>query len=195
MIILFIISLAIAYLLGSINSAIIVCKLMNLPDPRSQNSGNPGATNVLRVGGKQAAAIVLLGDVLKGFIPVLLASLFGLGGMAVALVALAAVIGHIFPLFFKFEGGKGVATMLGAILVLSFWLALLVFIVWVGVTAISRYVSLGSITAAIAAPVLTLFISNAGYFFPLGAIALLIIWRHMENIKRLSKGTEDKLKF
>ena len=109
----------IAYLVGSISSAIIVCKMMGLPDPRSQGSRNPGATNVLRIGGKKAAAITLLGDMLKGYLPVLAAKLLGLDPLTIALVMFAAFIGHLYPLYFRFEGGKGVATLIGCLLALN----------------------------------------------------------------------------
>jgi glycerol-3-phosphate acyltransferase PlsY len=189
-----IIFIIIGYLIGSLNCAILVCKAMKLPDPRSQGSGNPGATNVLRTSGKTPAIIVLVGDILKGFLPVFIAKLVGVSGMWLALVALAAVLGHIFPLYFKFRGGRGVAPAFGGILALSAWVGIICLIVWGIVLFTSRYVSLASMITAVLAVVLVLFI-HVHYFLPVAVIAILIIWRHMENIDRLKAGTEHKFEF
>lgn len=191
---LFIIFLIIAYLLGSLSSAIITCKLMGYADPRSEGSKNPGATNVLRIAGKQAAVIVLIGDTLKGLIPVLLAKLFHLPGMALGLVALAAIAGHMYPIFFQFQGGKGVATTLGALFGLSWILGGIVILIWISIAAISRYSSLASLCAVAIAPLLTIFINLTEYQLPLLLILVLVCWRHRENISRLLDGTESKIK-
>ena len=143
----------VAYLVGSIASAIVVCRVMGLPDPRTEGSGNPGATNVLRTAGKTPAALTLAGDVLKGVAPVLLAKGLGLSPAAVALAALAAFLGHLYPLYFGFRGGKGVATALGAVAALSWPVAAAMCALWLVVAAATRYASLASMIAAIGAPV------------------------------------------
>jgi glycerol-3-phosphate acyltransferase PlsY len=189
----FIIFALIAYLLGSISSAVIVCKLMGLPDPRAEGSQNPGATNVLRIGGKQAAAIVLITDGLKGFIPVILAWLFGVGGFALALIALVALLGHIYPVFFKFQGGKGVATAIGAVFGLSFLVGIIALITWGLVVYFTRYSSLGGLVTAVLLPIYILIFSSLSYFVPVAIMTILLIWRHWENIERLRAGTENKI--
>jgi len=182
----------IGYLVGSLSSAILVCKAMKLPDPRTEGSGNPGATNVLRIGGKLPAALVLVGDILKGFLPVLIAALVGVYGIMLGLVALAAVIGHMYPAYFKFQGGKGVATAFGGILALSPIVAIIAAIVWAVIVFVTRYVSLASLIAVVLAAVLILFVYTI-YFLPVAIIAGLIIYRHMDNIARLKAGTESKI--
>jgi glycerol-3-phosphate acyltransferase PlsY len=194
MFILDILFIAIAYLIGSLNSAILVCKVMKLADPRIEGSGNPGATNVLRIAGKKAATIVLVGDMLKGFLPVLCAHILGVSDFALACVALAAVIGHMYPVFFKFQGGKGVATAFGAILALSFWIGLLAAIVWGVVVFVTKYVSLASLIAMVFAAVLILF-AHTAYFLPIVVMIVLVGWRHKENIDRLKLGTENKIEW
>ena len=184
-----------AYLIGSLSSAIIVCKLFKLPDPRTEGSKNPGATNVLRIGGKLPAVITLLGDILKGFLPVLIAHLAGVNGLSLGIVALCAFLGHLLPIFFKFQGGKGVATSLGAFIALSPLVSAIALVCWISTVAVTRYVSLGSIIAAVAAPISILIFSDKGYFFPTLIMAAIIIWRHRENIKRLRAATENKIKF
>src|SRR5262249_26054536 len=149
-----------AYFMGSISSAILVCRLKKLPDPRIEGSKNPGATNVLRIGGKNAALIVILTDTLKGFIPVILARIFDIGGLGLAFVGVSAVLGHMFPVFFEFKGGKGIATAFGMFLALSWPIAILLALTWVLVAYISRYSSLAGITAAILAPVYIYFFSD-----------------------------------
>lgn len=185
--------LVIAYLFGSLNSAIVLCKLAGLPDPRTQGSGNPGATNVLRFGGKKLAATVLFFDVLKGVIPVLIAHLLGLEMVWVAATAFAAFVGHLFPLFFQFKGGKGVATALGGFLALSPTLAAAGLLTWLIVFAISRISSLSAITAAALTPVYGLWvIDSVGARWIILLIALLLIARHHTNIRRLITGEENK---
>lgn len=189
-----IIMIILAYLAGSIITGLLVAKLMKLPDPRKQGSGNVGAANMLRVGGKNAALLTLLGDALKGLIPVWVAYLLGVSGFMLGLVALAAVAGHMFSVFNHFNGGKGVATAFGALLGLSFVIAIIAIVVWLAVVALTRYVSLASIAAAIIAAVLILF-GMPNCFIPIAIIVLLILWRHMENIQRLRTGTENKFEW
>lgn len=191
----FILFIIIAYLLGSINCAIITSKLLRLPDPRLKGSGNPGATNVLRVGGKNAAILTLLGDLLKGFIAVLLARIFGITGLWLGLVAVAALIGHIFPVFFNFKGGRGVATAFGALLAMAPAMAIVTAITWLLVLVFTRYSSLAAIVAAILAPVYILLFSELSYFIPVLIISIILIWRHWDNILRLKRGTESKVNF
>lgn len=186
---------AIAYLIGSIGTAVYVCKFMGLPDPRTEGSKNPGATNVLRVGGKNAALIVLAADGLKGFLPVLIAKIFGVGGFGLGLVALAATLGHIFPLYYGFKGGKGVATAIGGILGLSFIVGIVCGVAWFVTAMITKYASLSSLISVCIAPILLLFLSNSAYFIPTLIIAGVVIWRHLENIEKLKSGTESKLEF
>lgn len=186
--------IVIAYLVGSLSSAVIVSKLMHLPDPRANGSGNAGATNVFRLSGRVPAFITLACDVAKGFIPVLLAMIMGVANFALALVALAAVVGHIFPLYFKFKGGKGVATSLGVMLVLSFWVAVIGIIIWGVVVLLTRYVSLASLIASSVGAILILFI-HTSYFLPILVATLLVIWKHKDNIERLKAGTERKMVF
>lgn len=184
--------IVIAYLLGSLSSAIIVCRIMGYEDPRTQGSRNPGATNVLRIAGKKAAMITLLGDALKGFIPVVLARMLGVDGFILGLVALAAFIGHLFPVFFDFKGGKGVATAFGAILGLNFFVGIIVLAAWVIIAAIFKFASLASLAATALAVVLFLF-AGLNYFIPVAIMAGLLIWRHWDNIERLRAGTESTM--
>ena len=182
-----------AYLIGSISSAIIVCRLKNLPDPRTHGSKNPGATNVLRIGGKSAAIYVVLGDVLKGFVPIMLAKVFGIEGFALATIGISAVLGHIFPLFFKFKGGKGIATAFGVLLALSWLLGILVALSWGIVAFLFHYSSLAGIVAALLAPVYSYFLTPNSYVPAILLLSGLILFRYRENIKRLLKGTEPPL--
>lgn len=189
-----IILLIAAYLLGSIATAIITCRLMGLPDPRSLGSGNPGATNVLRHGGRKAAAITLLGDMLKGYLPVLAGSLLGVAPAILGLTAVAAFLGHLFPVFFGFRGGKGVATGFGAILGLSPMAGAAVGATWLGMVALFRYSSLSALTAATLAPVYTwLFTGSQPYTLAVALISVLLVIRHHSNIRNLLAGTEDKI--
>ncbi len=180
------------YLLGSISSAIIVCRLMGLPDPRDEGSGNPGATNVMRIGGKKAAAITLLGDMLKGLIPVLLAQLVGVGPLVLSAVVLAAFLGHLYPVFFGFAGGKGVATSFGVLLGANWMVGMLVGLTWFVVYKISRISSLSALIAGSLAPVYVYFIMDMpAMVYVATLIAMTLIWRHKSNIQRLIAGVED----
>jgi acyl phosphate:glycerol-3-phosphate acyltransferase len=189
----FIILLIIGYLLGSVNTAVLVCKFMNLPDPRTEGSHNPGATNVLRIAGKQAAGFVLLADGLKGFIPVVLGRFVGITDFPLGLIAIAALLGHIFPIFFQFKGGKGAATAIGGIFGLNFFVGILAAITWGLIVYFTRYVSLASIAAVALSIIYILIFSKVTYVIPVLIMAIILIWRHWENIKRLRAGTESKI--
>jgi glycerol-3-phosphate acyltransferase PlsY len=156
---------------------------------------NPGTTNVLRIGGKVPALITLGGDMLKGFLPVLIGHLIGVSGFWLGLVAIAAFLGHIFPVLFNFQGGKGVAAALGTFLALSPFAGIIIILSWVLVAIILRYSSLASIVAASLAPIIMLLFANKGYLLPTLVIAAILIYRHIENIKRLRAGTESKISF
>ena len=181
-----------AYLIGSVSAAILTCKLMGLPDPRSQGSNNPGATNVMRIGGKKAATITLAGDMVKGLIPVLIARLLDASDPVLAAVALAAFLGHLYPVFFAFQGGKGVATALGVLLGLSWPVGLAVLATWLIIAKVFKISSLAALIAAALAPVYMWQIETSPEFLVMTIIlALLLIWRHRNNIQRLLTGTED----
>lgn len=189
-----VLAVVIAYLFGSISSAIIVCKVMGLPDPRSQGSRNPGATNVLRIGGKKPALVTLVGDMLKGLIPVLLAKWIGLSPLFVALVMLAAFVGHLYPIYFRFEGGKGVATVLGGLLGLAWQVGVCCIITWGIVAGLFRYSSLASLVTVIITPGFVFyFTGNWIYVVTTAAMALLVIYRHRSNIRKLLAGNENKI--
>lgn len=182
-----------AYLIGSLSSAVVLCKVAGLPDPRTQGSGNPGATNVLRFGGKKLAATVLIIDVLKGVIPVVIGRLLGLDQVLLAAIALLAFLGHLYPVFFEFKGGKGVATALGAFLALSPLLALAGLLTWLIVFLISRISSLSAICAALLTPVYSFWlIDSIAARWLILIISLLLVWRHRSNIQRLLSGEEKK---
>lgn len=181
-----------AYLLGSISSAILVCQLFNLGDPRDQGSGNPGATNVLRLGGKIPAVLVLIFDILKGTVPVWTSYYLGIEPIYLAFVAVFACLGHMFPLFFGFSGGKAVATALGSILPLGLDLASILILTWVVVAKITKYSSFAAITSVSLAPLLTWLIKPA-YSIPVLILSLLIVLRHKDNIVRLLNGNERKI--
>ncbi|PPD51646.1 MAG: acyl-phosphate glycerol 3-phosphate acyltransferase [Methylotenera sp.] len=182
-----------AYLLGSVAFGILVSKAFGLPDPRTVGSGNIGATNVARSGKKSAAVLTLLGDVLKSWLPVWLALQSDMLMWVVACVGLAVFFGHLYPIYYKFKGGKGVATALGVMLALSPWVALAALATWLVVFAISRYSSLAAISAAALAPVYAWFFLYAyiDYFMTVLVMALFLIWRHRSNIQKLLAGTES----
>jgi glycerol-3-phosphate acyltransferase PlsY len=183
-----------AYLMGSLSTAVIVSKLFGLPDPRQQGSKNPGATNVLRLGGRKAAAITLAGDAVKGLIPVMLAQYLGATTDMIAAVGLAAFLGHLYPVFFGFKGGKGVATALGVLSGFSGWVGLSVLATWILMAVVFRYSSLSALTAALLAPVYVWFILKSAVLAgAASAMALLLVSRHRANIERLLKGEESRI--
>ena len=187
-----------AYLIGSLSFAVIISRVMGLSDPRSYGSGNPGATNVLRSGNKKAAVLTLLFDALKGTVSVLLAAWlaprFGWGEGTLALVGLGAFVGHLWPVFFRFEGGKGVATAIGVLLALVPTTALAVIGLWLLLAYTTRYSSLAAIVAAVAAPVIELMVSGvSSAVAPMAAMSALLVWRHEGNIRKLLAGTESKI--
>jgi glycerol-3-phosphate acyltransferase PlsY len=187
-----------AYLVGSLSFAVILSRVFGLADPRSYGSRNPGATNVLRSGHRAAAILTLVFDALKGYLPVLLALLFaqrfGLGETTVAFVGLAAFLGHLWPVFFRFEGGKGVATAAGVLLGFNPVLGALTLLTWVIIAAFFRYSSLASIVSAVFAPFYQLLIWEASPIaLAIAVMSLLLIWRHSGNIRKLLAGTESKL--
>jgi glycerol-3-phosphate acyltransferase PlsY len=184
-----------AYLIGSISMAIIICKILDLPDPRTQGSNNPGATNVLRIGGKKAAAATLLGDGLKGFIPVAIGQYLGLDIQAVALIALGAFLGHVYPVFFGFKGGKGVATFIGSLLALNYFVGLAFVATWLFVAKVLKISSLSALIATLLTPLyFYLLIENIEATYIVGLICLWIFYTHKSNIKRLLSGEEDSIK-
>lgn len=183
-----------AYLLGSLSSAIILCRLFGLPDPRSQGSGNPGATNVLRFGGRKLAALTLLGDLLKGLLPVLLAHGLGVATLTLACTGMAAFLGHLYPVFFSFRGGKGVATAVGVLFGLSWPVALAALVTWLLMTLLFRISSLSALTAATLAPLYMYLLNGHPVLVGMaGMMSLLLLWRHRTNIQRLLRGEEKKI--
>jgi acyl phosphate:glycerol-3-phosphate acyltransferase len=183
----------VAYLFGSLSSAIVVCRLMKLPDPRTQGSKNPGATNVLRIGGKKAAFFTLTGDMLKGLIPVLIAYSYGFTAFELSLIALSAFLGHLYPIFFGFKGGKGVATTLGTVVALNPWLGLSMIATWLLTAAISRYSSLAALVMMISAPLYTAYWLNLPSALVISVMSVILIIRHKQNIQKLLAGTESKI--
>jgi len=181
-----------AYFVGSVCTGILVCKSLKVADPRSLGSKNPGVTNVLRIAGKKAAAMTLAGDVLKGSLPILLGHLLQMKGFGLSVVGLAALLGHVFPFFFEFKGGKGVATGLGIILALSPITGVISAVVWLLITVLTRYVSLASLSAASIAPLLILWQLGLPAFVPIFIMSALLFWRHKDNIDRLQAGNEPK---
>lgn len=185
----------VSYFLGSVSAAILVCKFMKLPDPRQVGSGNPGATNVLRHGGKKAGLYTLLGDLLKGLIPVLIIDQVLHQPILSAAACLGAFLGHLYPVFFKFKGGKGVATGIGTILGFMPILGACLIAIWLFMAFVFRYSSLAAVTAALFAPILTLFLypQTPIYLVTMCILTGLLIWRHRSNIKNLLSGKEDKI--
>ncbi len=184
-----------AYLLGSVSSAIIVCKAMGLPDPRTEGSNNPGATNVLRLGGKKAAAITLLGDSLKGFIPVLTSNLLQVEPLILAGVALAAFLGHCYPVFFGFKGGKGVATALGCQFGLGWQIGGAIALIWLFMAKVVRISSLSALVSMALAPlVVWLFWPAPELVIMQVVMSIILFWRHRSNIQRLLSGEEGRIK-
>ena len=184
------------YLFGSISTAIIVCKLMGLPDPRTGGSGNPGATNVARLGGKKAAALTLVGDMLKGLIPVLIAHALEAPPVILAGTALAAFLGHLYPVFFGFRGGKGVATAMGVIYGLDWRVGLLTTAIWLVMALLFRYSSLAALVAILLAPLGFLWLwPQPAVIAAMVIMTILLYWRHRSNISNLLNGKEGKISF
>ncbi|HVL34552.1 MAG TPA: glycerol-3-phosphate 1-O-acyltransferase PlsY [Burkholderiales bacterium] len=187
----FALSIVAAYLLGSVSFAIVVSRLLRLPDPRSYGSRNPGATNVLRTGRRAAAALTLAGDFGKGWLAVALA--WHLGGDAPA-AGMAVFLGHLYPAFHRFQGGKGVATAAGVLFGFNLWLGIATVATWVAIAVFFRYSSLAALVAALFAPVYAWWLFGLSPILPVvAAIALLLIWRHRENLRRLAAGTESRI--
>lgn len=187
------IAIIIAYLFGSISSAIVVCKIMGLPDPRTEGSRNPGATNVLRIGGKKAAIITLIGDVLKGVIPVLAAKWYGFDTLSLSLITFAAFLGHLYPIFFGFQGGKGVATAFGCVITLAWPVGVALALTWFLVAILFRYSSLAALVAALLSPFYMWYLTNWDFTIMASLISVLLIYRHKENIRKLLAGKETKI--
>lgn len=184
------------YLLGSISTAIIVCKLMGLPDPRTEGSRNPGATNVARLGGKKAAALTLIGDMLKGLIPVLIAHALHASPTVLAATALAAFLGHLYPVFFGFQGGKGVATALGVIYGLYWPVGLFTTGIWLAMAVMFRYSSLAALTAILLTPLGFLWLKpDMPIIIAMLIMTVILYWRHRSNISNLLNGEEGKISF
>ena len=190
-----VIYLLFSYLIGAISFGIVISHIFSLPDPRTIGSKNPGATNVLRTGKKIAALLTLLGDSLKGALTVGLAQYFELPSLIVGFIAIATLIGHIFPIYYGFKGGRGVATAAGILFIFSWVMGLIVLAIWLGVFFIWRYSSLAAIIAASLSPVIGFFYKIDFYeLIATSIIALILILRHIENIKRLIDGTESGFK-
>lgn len=185
---------AVAYFLGSINSAILVSQAAGLPDPRNLGSGNPGATNVLRTGNKAAAAITLLGDLLKGFMPVVLTGLLIADIIIISVVGLAALLGHMYPIYYKFKGGKGVATLLGVLLGIDWILGLVWIAVWLSIAYLTRYSSLAALASTFIILIASWFLyENTWFFLILLCMTTIVYWRHRVNIHKLLTGQENKI--
>jgi acyl phosphate:glycerol-3-phosphate acyltransferase len=184
----------IAYLFGSLSAAVIVCKVMHLDDPRKHGSKNPGTTNVLRLHGKKAAALTLIGDLIKGLLPVLLARTLEAPELVVALSALAAFCGHIFPVFFNFQGGKGVAILIGVLLGMHWLLGTAFILGWILIALLFRYSSLAALSAAAVLPVFAVLLQTPIYYIAsIVIMTTLLFWRHRSNIRNLIAGKEDKI--
>lgn len=181
-----------AYLLGSVSSAVLICRLFRLPDPRDSGSGNPGATNVLRIGGRGAAALVLVCDILKGMLPVWISYFLGINPFLLGIIGISACLGHIYPLFFHFRGGKGVATALGALAPIGWDLSGMLIASWLVVAVLCGYSSLASMITALIAPMFTWWVKPQ-YTMPVAMLSCLIILRHHENVRRLLDGKEYKI--
>jgi glycerol-3-phosphate acyltransferase PlsY len=184
----------VAYRIGSVSSAVVIARLMGLQDPREVGSGNPGATNMLRYGGRAAAALTLMGDVLKGALAVLVARMFSADALLLSLVGLAVFLGHLYPLFFGFRGGKGVATALGVWLALNPWTGLALAGTWLLMAGLFRYSSLSALTAAALAPLYAwIFLRVPPYVLLSIVVSALLMWRHRTNLQRLLAGQEGKI--
>ena len=189
-----ILAVSCAYLLGSVSCAIICAKWMQLPDPRALGSGNPGATNMLRTGNKSAAALTLIGDLLKGLIPLLVAQYLELTLVTLCLMGSAAIIGHMYPIYYQFRGGKGVATTLGVLAGLAWPLALIWTLIWLSIAKLSGYSSLAAITSTLVLPLIAWLLSLPSALISLTIfISVLVIWRHRSNIVKLAQGQESRI--
>jgi glycerol-3-phosphate acyltransferase PlsY len=185
---------ALAYLIGSISTAIITCKIMGLADPRTTGSHNPGATNVLRHGGKKAGIITLTGDMLKGLIPVLIVSQFQTDALSIAIVGLSAFLGHLFPVYYGFKGGKGVATYYGVIFGINWLVGLIAVSIWLTVAVLMKISSLSALISISATPFILWYFSHSVELTSVVAVmSILVIWRHQSNIRFLLQGTEGKI--
>jgi len=183
-----------AYLFGSISTAVVIARAMGLQDPREVGSKNPGATNILRYGGKVAAILTLIGDVLKGVLPVVLARVLTNDPVTITLCGFAAFLGHLFPVFFSFRGGKGVATALGVWLAINPWVGLALLVTWVLMALLFRYSSLSALTAAIAAPLYVAWLSpGVPYLSTMIVMSAILVFRHRSNIRNLIAGKETKI--
>jgi acyl phosphate:glycerol-3-phosphate acyltransferase len=183
-----------AYLVGSIPFAVVVSRAMGLPDPRTYGSGNPGTTNVLRSGSKAAAVLTLAGDAAKGWLAVWSALRLELASETVAVVAVAVLIGHVFPVWLRFRGGKGVATAAGVLFALDLRAGLAVLVVWLTVVVVSRFSSLGALTAALFSPVAVYhFVGGGPVFYATCLMAAVLVWRHEPNIRKLLRGEESRI--
>jgi len=189
------IMIVVAYVIGSLSPAIIVCKLMGLPDPRKEGENNASVTEVLDVGGKFPAFLTLLGDFLQGAIPVLIGMMLGLSGFFLGLIAIAAMLGHVFPAFYKFQGGKAVATFFGGLVALNFLVGGAAILTWLIIAAVTRYISLASLISAILAVLYTLLFGHYEHLLPIAMMCALIVWRYWGNIQKLRSSTEDKFSF
>lgn len=187
--------IAFAYILGSVSSAIVVCRLMGLPDPRTQGSNNPGATNILRIGGKKAAAITLVGDSLKGLVPLLIAHALEVTPLVFALTGMAAFLGHLYPVFFGFKGGKGVATALGVQFGLHWMIGGAVAAIWLFMAKVVNISSLAALVSMALAPLIVWLVWPAPELIIMQtALTLILFWRHRSNIRNLVTGEEGKIK-
>jgi glycerol-3-phosphate acyltransferase PlsY len=185
---------ALAYLAGSISTAIITCRLMGLKDPRTTGSHNPGATNVLRHGGKKAAIITLIGDMLKGLIPVMIAVQLQMSMSIVAFTALFAFLGHVFPVYYGFRGGKGVATYYGAILAINWQTGVIALVIWLTVAALLKISSLSALVSIFSTPFILWYFSQSIELTAAAAVmSLIVFWRHRTNIQALLAGSEEKI--
>ena len=189
------ICIIIGYALGSLSGAIILSKLKNLPDPRQTGSGNAGATNMLRSTGLSNASLVMIVDLLKGLVAIIIGKIFGIGAATLSLILVATVIGHIFPVFFGFKGGKGFATFIGCLLGISPLVGIICIAVWVGIIYVTEYASLASIITTASAFILMFIFGNESAVFGVLLAAIVIIWAHRDNIIRLKNGNESKTSF
>ena len=188
----FVLFVLIAYLFGSISTAIIICKIMGLPDPRQNGSHNPGATNVYKIAGKKAAFITLMGDLLKGLIPVVIGRLLGLDDLWLALIGLSAFLGHLYPLFYAFKGGKGVAIAFGVSIALNVWVGVAMLVSWLLIFKVFKFSSLSALLTATLTPLYFYSIDGSIIYTVMSIVmSILVFFKHRSNIKKIIEGTED----